>query len=65
MSICIEVFGSVYLSELSINKKRGIPGMHGSIDCMHWDWKNCPFTWQGKYSGDVEGCTVILEAVAS
>jgi hypothetical protein len=70
----IAVFGTVYLREptvedtarlLSINEARGLPGMIGSIDCMHWEWKNCPFAWQGRYSRHVDGCTVILEAVAS
>jgi hypothetical protein len=70
----IKVFGEVYLREtnmedtqrlLSINENRGFPGMLGSIDYMHWECKNCPFVWQGRYSGHAEGCTVILEHVVS
>jgi hypothetical protein len=31
--------------QMSINEKRGFPGMFGSLDCMHWTWKICPVAW--------------------
>ncbi|XP_020169365.1 uncharacterized protein [Aegilops tauschii subsp. strangulata] len=47
----VQVFGAEYLREsnaqyterlLAIGEARGFPGMLGSIDCMHWQWKNYP-----------------------
>ncbi|XP_048605407.1 uncharacterized protein LOC125582965 [Brassica napus] len=51
----IHLFGDEYLRcptpedlqrLLYIGEQRGFPGMVGSIDCMHWEWKNCPAVWK-------------------
>ncbi|KAI7945050.1 hypothetical protein MJO28_010745 [Puccinia striiformis f. sp. tritici] len=70
----IAIYGDEYLREpneadtkrlLLINKKGGFPGMLGSLDCMHWEWKNCPTAWAGQYQGKEKVPTLVLEAVVS
>ena len=69
----VEVFSEWYLRSptsediarlLSIGQQRGFPGMLGSLDCMHWKWKNCPTAWAGQFAGRSGSPTIILEAVA-
>ncbi|GJR17449.1 transcription elongation factor SPT6 [Tanacetum coccineum] len=41
-------------------------GMLGSINCMHWEWKNYPKQWHGQFAkGDKKYPTIMLESVAS
>ena len=70
----IDVYGGEYLRppnprELEVilrhNEARGFPGMIGSIDCMHWEWENCPTGWSGMCKGHKGKPTLILEAVAT
>ena len=70
----IEEFGPEYLRTpgpndiarlLAKGEARGFPGMLGSLDCMHWAWKNCPTGWKGMFTGHKKIPTMILEAVAS
>ncbi|KAG2244749.1 hypothetical protein Bca52824_093402 [Brassica carinata] len=70
----ITLFGDEYLRHptpedlerlLHTGDDRGFPGMIGSIDCMHWEWKNCPTAWKGMYSRGTGKPTIVLEAVAS
>jgi hypothetical protein len=39
--------------------------MLGSLDCMHWEWKQCPKAHQGQYTGKEKQQTIVLEAIAS
>ncbi|XP_021730709.1 uncharacterized protein LOC110697634 [Chenopodium quinoa] len=40
------------------NESRGFPRMIGSIDYMHWVWKNCPMAWKAQYSGRNKNATL-------
>jgi len=50
---------------LANGERHGFPRMLGSIDCMHWEWKNCPATWKGQFSSHICEPTIVLEVVAS
>ncbi|XP_059663879.1 uncharacterized protein LOC132309603 [Cornus florida] len=72
--VVIGVYGEEYMRPpneadiarlLQEGEERGFLGMLGSIDCMHWEWKNCPVTWHGTHKGRSHTPTLILEAVAS
>uniref|UniRef100_A0A0D3D8C4 Nuclease HARBI1 n=1 Tax=Brassica oleracea var. oleracea TaxID=109376 RepID=A0A0D3D8C4_BRAOL len=69
----ISLFGEEYLRRptpadlqrlLDIGEYCGFPGMIGSIDCMHWEWKNCPPAWKEQYSRGSGKPTIVLEVVA-
>ena len=71
----VQVFGEEYLRKpnqadvdrlLQVAEARDFPGMLGSIDCMHWEWKNCPTAWKTSFQKQIYKVpTIILEAVAS
>ncbi|CAH9071672.1 unnamed protein product, partial [Cuscuta epithymum] len=39
--------------------------MMANIDCMRWEWKNCPRAWRDMFQGRNRKATLILEDVAS
>ena len=70
----VEIFGPEYLRSpntadifrmLRKANQRGFPGILGSLDCMHWAWKNCPTAYHGMYTSHVHRPTIVLEVVAS
>lgn len=46
-------------------EERCFPGMFGSLDCMHWAWKNCPAAWKDQFMGKEKEPILVLEAVVS
>uniref|UniRef100_A0A0D3AUP2 No apical meristem-associated C-terminal domain-containing protein n=1 Tax=Brassica oleracea var. oleracea TaxID=109376 RepID=A0A0D3AUP2_BRAOL len=70
----IYLFGDEYLRRptpadlqrlLDVGEYRGFLAMIGSIDCMHWEWKNCPTAWKGQYSRGSGKPTIVLETYLS
>ena len=69
-----EIYGPTYLCSpkdkdlqniLAGTELRGFPGCLGSLDCMHWGWKNCPKALAGQFKGKEKTPTIVLEAVAT
>ena len=67
----VEIFGPEYLkSPNAVDISRllrkanqcGFPETLGSLDCMHWAWKNCSATYHGMYTGHVHRPTIVLDA---
>ena len=48
------------------SQHHGLPGMLGSLDCLHWEWDGCRVSSHGQFTqGGRKHPTMILEAVAS
>jgi hypothetical protein len=69
-----EIFGPEYLRTPTMedlkriylmNERRGFPGLLGSLDCRHWEWKNCPTAWHGQFRGKEKRPTIVTEIVAT
>ena len=74
VKVVVNIFSEEYMRSpnsndiarlVAVNEKRGFLEMLGSIDCMHWKWKNCPIAYKSKYTGHFREPTLILELVAS
>ena len=43
----------------------GLPGMLGSLDCMHVYWDKCPVAWQGAFkNGAKKKASIVLEGMS-
>jgi len=51
---------------LAARNEHDFPGMLGNIDCMHWEWKNCPTVWKASFAKRFcKVPTIILEKAVS
>ena len=65
----IEIFKDTYLRSptsediqrlLHLHSQRhDFPGMLGSIDCMHWHWRNCPVAWKSQFTRGDQGVNYV------
>ena len=71
-SAIIELYGPEYLRKPTEEDVRriaakyaslGWPGLLGSLDCMHYEWRAAPKGWQGQFRGKEHLSYIILEAV--
>ena len=55
-----------HLLMVAMAKAHDFPGMLGSINCIHWEWKSCPTGWKCTFvKGIYRVPIIILEAAAS
>ncbi|XP_047961966.1 uncharacterized protein LOC125206785 [Salvia hispanica] len=71
----IDAFNASYLRKPNVedcqflmrihDRVHDFPGMLWSINCMHWEWKNCLAAWRGQFTCGYKGThrTMILEAI--
>ncbi|XP_075489605.1 uncharacterized protein LOC142528440 [Primulina tabacum] len=42
------------------DERHGFHGMLGSLDCMHWECKNCPVAWKGQFTRGHGSPTIVF-----
>lgn len=52
-----------FAKHLGINAARGLRRMYTSLDCMHYEWKDCLVAWQGDFGNRNGKKSIILEAI--
>ena len=51
---------------LAVVEPRDFPRMLGSIDCIYWEWKNCPSGWKEEFAKtNYKVPTLLLDPMAS
>jgi Plant transposon protein len=68
----VDEFWPAYLREpneddmrriLAVNESQIFPGCIGSLDCQHWERKDCPVAWAGQFKEKETTSTVAMEAI--